>query len=227
MSIREESPGRTGRFQGFAEPLAGNVLHSAVCPAGQGLGREEQREGGWRGDACGHALLEVVASPCSLQQRDMGATGPGAGDSEGSRPQAGRRAGALCRQGPAQQQEVMTAALVCSPGPQSRLRAQMGTSRVTVHWCVWGHVGEFTQRERDVFPKSWGLPWSLPLAQPSPAHSPVCAAPCPLFPFLGISECRDLVSCVCFTQAGRGTLGHRDRRGPCASEPFHLQTLAA
>jgi len=47
MSIREESPGRTGRFQGFAEPLAGNVLHDAACPAAQGwdVGSEGKRGG--------------------------------------------------------------------------------------------------------------------------------------------------------------------------------------
>lgn len=64
MSIREESPGRTGRFQGFAEPLAGNVLHNAACPAGQGPGHREQREGR-RGDARRDAVVEVVSSPCS------------------------------------------------------------------------------------------------------------------------------------------------------------------
>lgn len=64
MSIREESPGRTGRFQAFAEPLAGNVLYNAACPAGQGLGHQEQREGR-RGDACRDALLEVITLPCS------------------------------------------------------------------------------------------------------------------------------------------------------------------
>lgn len=94
MSIREESPGRTGRFQGFAKPLAGNVLHNVACPAGQGLGHREQREA-QRGAACGDALLEVVTSPCSLQQRDTGAMGPEVGDSEGSQHQAGRRAGAV------------------------------------------------------------------------------------------------------------------------------------
>ena len=76
MSIREESPGRTGRFQGFAEPVAGNVLQDMLHCAGQGLGRWEQREG-QRGDACRDALLQVVTSTYSLRQRDRRAESGG------------------------------------------------------------------------------------------------------------------------------------------------------
>lgn len=64
MSIREESPGRTGRFQGFAEPLAGNVPYDVACPARQGLGHREQREGR-KDDACRDALLEVGTCPAA------------------------------------------------------------------------------------------------------------------------------------------------------------------
>lgn len=39
MSIREESPGRTGRFQGFAEPPAGNVLCGRCVLRGGGAAR--------------------------------------------------------------------------------------------------------------------------------------------------------------------------------------------
>lgn len=64
MSIREESPGRTGRFQGFAEPLAGNVLHDAACPGGR------RSRGKGRG---------AVTSLCSLQRQGRGCYGSGGG----------------------------------------------------------------------------------------------------------------------------------------------------
>lgn len=65
MSIREESPGRTGRFQGFAEPLPGNVLRKAACPAGQGLRRRSKGEGGGEMPRKAlHAVSRLILHPC-------------------------------------------------------------------------------------------------------------------------------------------------------------------
>lgn len=47
----------------------------------------------------------------------------------------------LCTNEPGHRQELMTAALVCCLGAESKPRAPIGTFRVTVHWCVRGQVG--------------------------------------------------------------------------------------